>query len=380
MKIAIVTDAIFPWTIGGSEIRNYEIAKRLVGEGHEVHIIGAKLWNGPNVLNLEGIFIHGVYLAPSLYNREGKRGVLDYFFLSSRIYKELINLDVQIIDCAAFNSFNCFICKYASFIKKTKLVLTWHQVFGKYYFSYFGKVKGYLAMNLERLTMHLTKNNLAVSQRVKKDLLQRNILNKAVKVIYNGVDISSSKKVSANKVYDLIFVGRLNYQKNISLLINAVKLIKPAFPKLRVCIVGDGGEKRSLLDLVVKYGLQDNFEFVGEIKDRQRVFQYMRSAKLFVLPSFLEGFPLVILEANSCGLPAVVTKTEHNDLGEYIVDGKNGFIVKPLPAEMGKKILNLIKNPRLIRKLSVNSQKTVKNFSWELIARNQEKYYRSLLN
>ena len=48
MKIAITTDAIYPFTMGGSEIRNHEIAKRLIKKGHEVHIYGAKFWKGKN--------------------------------------------------------------------------------------------------------------------------------------------------------------------------------------------------------------------------------------------------------------------------------------------------------------------------------------------
>ena len=56
MKIAITTDAIYPFTLGGSEIRNHEVAKRLVKKGHEVHIYGAKLWKGKNIIKKDVFF------------------------------------------------------------------------------------------------------------------------------------------------------------------------------------------------------------------------------------------------------------------------------------------------------------------------------------
>ena len=60
MKIAMTTDVIYPFTVGGSEIRNHEILKRLAKNGHEVHIYGAKLWRGKDIIKLDGISIHGV--------------------------------------------------------------------------------------------------------------------------------------------------------------------------------------------------------------------------------------------------------------------------------------------------------------------------------
>lgn len=54
MKIAIVYDMIYPFNIGGAEIRNYEIAKRLARH-HEVHLFGVKLWDGPDVIRRDGL-------------------------------------------------------------------------------------------------------------------------------------------------------------------------------------------------------------------------------------------------------------------------------------------------------------------------------------
>ena len=68
MKIAYTTNVIYPFTIGGSEIRNHEVAKRLVKKGHEVHVYGAKFWEGNKNIEIDGIKIHGLYKYSELYN------------------------------------------------------------------------------------------------------------------------------------------------------------------------------------------------------------------------------------------------------------------------------------------------------------------------
>ena len=138
MKIAYVTDAIYPFTIGGSEIRNYEIAKRLVKKGHEVHIYGAKLWKGPSVKNQEGIILHGLYPFPrGLYGKNGKRLLWGPFLLSLRILRDLLHENYDLIDNMAFDFFNCYATKMASIFKNIPLIFTWHQYFGDYLKIYF---------------------------------------------------------------------------------------------------------------------------------------------------------------------------------------------------------------------------------------------------
>jgi len=59
MKIAIIYDMIYPFNVGGAEIRNWEIAIRLA-KNNEVHLFGFQLWDGPSVIKRDGVTIHGV--------------------------------------------------------------------------------------------------------------------------------------------------------------------------------------------------------------------------------------------------------------------------------------------------------------------------------
>jgi len=61
MKIAIVYDMIYPYSIGGAEYRNFSLAKELVLKGHEVHLFGQKMWSGDKTKRItNGFFIHGL--------------------------------------------------------------------------------------------------------------------------------------------------------------------------------------------------------------------------------------------------------------------------------------------------------------------------------
>jgi len=85
MKIAIVYDMLYPFNVGGAEIRNYEIAKVLAKE-HDVHLIGVKLWKGKRVIKREGITYHGVCRYKKLHSFSGKRSILEPMYYSFKLF------------------------------------------------------------------------------------------------------------------------------------------------------------------------------------------------------------------------------------------------------------------------------------------------------
>jgi glycosyltransferase involved in cell wall biosynthesis len=382
MKIALLTDVIYPFTIGGSEMRNYEIAKRLARKGHEVHILGAKMWKGKNKINMDGVTIIGLSEYERLYDSSGKRRVIDPLKLSFRTFRILLKEDYDIVDNLSFVFFNCYASKLASLVKKNKLVFTWQQYFGSYLLDYFGYFKGMIAMLLERISVGLTKNNVVVSNHVGKELESRGISKKNIKLIYNGVDISLARNMNkTKKKYDLVFVGRLNYQKNPQLFIQIVNEVKKEIPNVRAVVVGDGSERKSVENLVKSLNLRGNVEFVGNIKDRKRVFSLVKSSKVFILPSRLEGFPLTIVEANALGVPVLTTKTKWNDVEDYLNRrGISGFALESSLVELTKGVLKILEDKKLYQRMSINGMKKARNYDWDNIAEQTESYYSSLIN
>lgn len=120
----------------------------------------------------------------------------------------------------------------------------------------------------------------------------------------------------------LLSIGRLCFQKNYMALLEAYKKIYQSFPDWKLVIVG-GGEDREKLDSYIKeHHLQEFIELAGETDD---VARFYTQSHLFCLPSRWEGFPNVLAEAMSHGLPAV-GYAECSGTRDLIVPGKTGFL------------------------------------------------------
>ena len=119
-------------------------------------------------------------------------------------------------------------------------------------------------------------------------------------------------------------------------------------------------------------------DFLGQIPN-EKVPQYMAAADVFVSSSLYEGFPNVVLEAMVAGLPVIASKV--GGLPEIIKDGENGFLVEPKNPELiTEKVLLLLGDEELRKRISRNNRKKAKGYSWESVVERLEEVYRSLLD
>ncbi|HSY08594.1 MAG TPA: glycosyltransferase family 4 protein [Steroidobacteraceae bacterium] len=121
----------------------------------------------------------------------------------------------------------------------------------------------------------------------------------------------------------ILGIGRLLYEKGFDILLQAFAQVAPRFPAWRLGIVGEGTERRALLQLREELNLIDRVEFTGEVREIEN---WMARASLVVHPSRREGFPNVVLEAMGMGV-AVVCADCHSGISELIADGINGRLV-----------------------------------------------------
>jgi len=377
LKIAIVYDMIYPFNIGGAELRNYETAIRLA-KNHEVHLFGVKLWKGKQIIKKDGVIIHGVCRYNNLYNFKGTRTILEPIKFAIKLFKPLKKEKFDIIYTSTFPYFHCFTCKIISILRRTPLIFTWHQHWGNYWYNYLGFFQGFFGKNIEKIVKSFTNYHIAVSQTTKKDLIKARINKKNIFVSYGGVDFKKIESVKTKtKKYDVVFVGRLNHQKNVKLLIESVGLLKKEFPKIKTCIIGDGPDKQKLFHLTKELNLRNNIDFLGFLKDIKDVYRYMKLSKIFALPSLLEGFGIVVIEANACGLPVIVVNNKWNASKELI--DNNGLISENNPEDFAFAIKKLLKDNKLRKKMSINSIKKSKRFDWDIISKELEDYYKSIL-
>lgn len=150
-----------------------------------------------------------------------------------------------------------------------------------------------------------------------------------VHIIPNGVDTGLFRPAghAPSAVKNILFVGRLAGQKNLSVLIEAAGKLKRRF-SLQLTFVGDGPLRGSLEASASRLGVPLSFvPFV----DHRKLPPFFAEADAFVLPSYIEGHPKVLLEAMSCGIPCVASDVEGNRT--LVSDGETGLLFDPEDAD-----------------------------------------------
>jgi glycosyltransferase involved in cell wall biosynthesis len=163
-----------------------------------------------------------------------------------------------------------------------------------------------------------------------------------VLVVYNGLDVAyglhagrfSQSGEDRNAIRAsvglpreaviVVFVGNLLRHKGLHRVIGALSRLVE-FP-WHLLVVGEGPERKPCEQLLAASGLSSRATFVGRLPEKY-VERLLGSSDLLVLPSDVEGMPLVIIEAMACGLPVVATAVY--GIPEAVVDGETGRLTKP---------------------------------------------------
>jgi glycosyltransferase involved in cell wall biosynthesis len=377
MKIAYIYDCIYPYVKGGGEKRYYEIGKKLRDE-HEVHFFGMKFWEGKDIIFKNGIYYHGVSKPKKLYIKSGRRSIVQAIYFGIKLIKPLFKEKFDLIDCSSFPFFSIFPCYIYSKIKKIPLAVTWHEYWDwKYWLKYLGclGIFGYL---IQKVTLLLSKNIIAVSGFTKNKLIKAGKNSKNIAVIQNGVNLDLINKISrSTEKSDIIFVGRLIKEKNVNLIIKALIKLKNNF---KLIIIGEGPEKEKLVDLSKELNLENNIKFIDFQQNIENVYAYLKSSKTFILPSEREGFGMIVLEANACGLPVITINHRDNAAKDLIKDNFNGFVVNLSVKDIYRKVKEILGDKNNLSQISINSKKSVIKYDWNKITENIEKYYKNIIN
>jgi len=146
-----------------------------------------------------------------------------------------------------------------------------------------------------------------------------------IHVIPNGVDLSRFKPRGRREARggEVVYVGRLSDEKNLSALVRAAALLRPRLAA-RLVMVGDGPARESLRAEARAAGVR--LEFPGVV-DHARVPEWLERANVFALPSFTEGHPKVLIEAMAAGLPCVASNCPGNHA--LIEHGVTGLLFEP---------------------------------------------------
>lgn len=242
-------------------------------------------------------------------------------------------------------------------------------------------LNNFLCEKLKRWTIKESAFLTVVSRAMLNDYLERGIDKSKLTVISMGVDLkslfvpASGIKRLKNRI---IFVGRMVEKKGVPNLIEAMKIVAASNPDIELLLVGDGPLRKAIAVQVEDSGLTKNIVFNGAIGN-DRLPALYSTASVAVVPSIIdrqgnqEGLGLVMVEAMGCGCAVVASSLE--PIKDVIVDGVTGLLSTPGNSrELAEKILLLLTDPALCRRIADQGQQSVRSkFDWGIIC---EKYQR----
>ncbi|MDJ0730127.1 MAG: glycosyltransferase [Crocosphaera sp.] len=177
-------------------------------------------------------------------------------------------------------------------------------------------------------------------------------------VIHCGIEPDLFNKVShQGQATQLLYVGRLAFVKGLPILLESLAQLQPNYPDLCLTVIGDGPEKEYLQQMVRELNLENQVKFVG-YQSQESVRNYLQQTEIFVLSSFAEGLPVVLMEAMAAGVPVITTQIA--GVSELVDNGINGYLVPPgNVAALTEKIEKLIVFPELRTQFSLKGRKKV---------------------
>jgi glycosyltransferase involved in cell wall biosynthesis len=164
------------------------------------------------------------------------------------------------------------------------------------------------------------------------------------------------------KMYDCCWIGRYSPRKGIEDLITIWKLVCRRKSNATLIIMGSAAYDHRLKSLISNNQIEQRVKLEGFVSDDKK-FKILKETKIFLFPSFWEGWPIVVCEALACGLPVIAY-----DLPVYRVF-TGGIVRVPLADKesFAREVLALLEDEDKLKRLSVEAEATGKHYSWERV-------------
>lgn len=240
----------------------------------------------------------------------------------------------------------------------------------KYIFNYiFIFLFEYLAYRLADEIISTNKSDIQFM--IKKFKLKKKI-RKKIHLIPNFIDTNIFKPLELEKKNNhILFIGRLSLEKNLFNLFEAFKDLK----NYTLHIIGIGPLKEELIVKAKEFGIKVNL--LGKYPNNLLP-EIINQYDLFILPSFYEGNPKVLLEAMSCGIACIGTNVR--GINNIIKHNENGYLSEIYPSSIRNAILTLENDAVIREKLGKNARKfIINNYSLELVVNKEYLLYEQIL-
>jgi glycosyltransferase involved in cell wall biosynthesis len=327
MRICLIYDCLFPYTVGGAERWYRNLAERLADEGHEVTYITLRQWERGERAEVPGVRVVTAGPRMALYTSGGRRRILPPLVFGAGVLWHLLRNGgaYDVVHTASFPYFSLLAAGLARPRGRFRLVVDWHELWTReYWLDYLGPVAGRMGNAIQALCLRVPQRAFCFSALHGRRLREARV-NGPLTVLEGEYDgpLEPREPLPAEPV--VVFAGRHIPDKRVPALIPALALARERVPGLRATIYGDGPERDEVLRLRRQHDLEDVLDVPGFV-DAECVETALARALCMVLPSRREGYGMVVVEAAALGTPSVVVAGPDNAAADLIAEGENGFV------------------------------------------------------
>lgn len=337
MRVCVIYDCLFPWTVGGAERWYRELAQRLAAEGHDVTYLTLRQWEAGDEPDLPGVAVVPVgRRRRPLYGPDGTRRISPPLRFGLGVCAHLLRRgrEYDIVHTASFPFFSLLAAGLLRPVARYRIVCDWHEVWtAAYWRSYLGPIGGRVGAAVQWLCAQVPQTSTSFSQ-LHANRLRQLAPRRHVTVLTGeyGGDLTPPVATAAPNPPRVVYAGRHIAEKRVAALVPAVQWARGELPDLCATFLGDGPERPTVLAAIAEAGLEDVIDTPGFV-DSDTVDAIFAGASCIAQPSSREGYGMVVVEAAARGVPVVVVRAEDNAATELVDDGVNGFVADDATAE-----------------------------------------------
>jgi glycosyltransferase involved in cell wall biosynthesis len=327
MRICMVYDCLFPYTVGGAERWYRNLALRLAAEGHQVTYLTLRQWPRRRRGELPGVRVVVAGPRMALYGGGGQRRILPPLVFGAGVLWHLLRHGrrYDVVHTASFPYFSLLAAALVRPAHRFRLVVDWFELWSAAYWrEYLGGAGGRVGQAVQALCLRVRQHAFAFAEltagRLRTAGLRGDV--QVLRGLYSG---PATPPVALPAEPVVVFAGRHIPEKRAPAVVPAVALARERVPGLRGRVLGDGPERGAVLAAIAEHRLEGVVEAPGFVPT-EVVEQELARALCMVLPSRREGYGLVVVEASACGTPSVVVRGEDNAATELVEDGVNGYV------------------------------------------------------
>ena len=360
-----------PSSVGG-DYYLWELAKGLHDLGNNVTFLCYKFKGSNNRENIDGIQImrlRGLFALPLKMLRT-------YFKEFKGKY------DIIIEEAIGGQRFPYF----ASLYIKEPLIAVWHQKHEKIFYEQYPYPIAVFLVLIEKMLAIIYRKRIIItpSKGAKQILLSLGFASKNIKIVNDGIgkmfENANSNRARRNIV---VCLGKLRRYKRFDQAISTFKAVRKYLNNdYKLVIAGkiseiDYNYLAFLKQFAKKLDLECCVELRTNISEDEKI-NLLECSKVLLQPSPIEGFSIVVVEANRCGTPVIVSDGVP---GDVVKDGYNGFVYPFNDIDASaEQLANLLNNKDLWKKMSINAIHWSKQFTWKKSSLNLQNYLKKLCN